>query len=289
MLTRVDRVQLAVPETEPSAKLWREVLSAEPHGEDKVACLGAKRTTYRIGQGYVEFLEPDGTGRVADALARRGGAHLFAGGAAASDMNAILAHLEKVGAEPVFEGGQIFLDPANTGPGTPRSVISADEELPIVGDIDWFYEVTLLVPDEEKASERYAHLFDLDASNFVSIASEQYGYRGILTLFEKDLLGRFEVITPYDETKTMGRYFKKFGEELYMAYAESPHTVMLEERVKERGLGHTVTPPGKPAGRPSDTLFLHPDALGGMMLGISRPTMGWQWSGHPERVENIDD
>ena len=156
-----------------------------------------------------------------------------------------------------------------------------------MGDIDWLYEVTLLVPDEEKASARYAHLFDLDPDNFVKIDSEHYGYRGILTLFHPDLLGRFEVITPYHLDKTMGRYFTKFGEDFYMAYAESPNTVMLEERVKEMGLGHTVTPPGKPDDRPSDTLFLHPDALGGMMLGISRPTMGWQWSGHPERVEEI--
>ena len=61
----------------------------------------------------------------------------------------------------------------------------------------------------------------------------------------------------------------------------------LAGRVREAGLGHTVTPEGKPDDRPSDTLFLHPETLGGMMLGISRPTMGWQWSGHPERVEQI--
>ena len=35
----------------------------------------------------------------------------------------------------------------------------------------------------------------------------------------------------------------------------------------------------------ADTLFLHASTLGGIMLGISRPTQAWQWSGHPERVE----
>jgi hypothetical protein len=35
----------------------------------------------------------------------------------------------------------------------------------------------------------------------------------------------------------------------------------------------------------ANTLFLHPSALGGPMLGLSRPTQAWQWSGHPERVE----
>jgi hypothetical protein len=278
---------MAVRDAGPAAQKWREVLNAELAGEDKVTALGAKRTSYRIGRGWVEFLEPDGAGPVADALKRRGGPHLFAAGAASNDMDAIFAHLEKVGAKPVREGGQIFIDPANTGPGTPRTVISPDEELEPVGDLDWLYEVTLLVPDEEKASQRYAHLFDLNADNFVPIASEQYGYRGILTLFHPDLLGRFEVITPYDTTKTMGRFFQKFGEEFYMAYGESAKVLEIEQRVREMGLGHTVTPEGKPDDRPSDTLFLHPDALGGMMLGISRPTMGWQWSGHPERVEQI--
>lgn len=287
MLTRVDRVQLAVPDVGAAASKWRAVLGAEPADEDRISCLGAKRTSHRIGKGWVEFLEPDGAGAVADALKRRGGAHLFAGGAACDDMEKLLAHLKGTGAKPAMENGQIFLDPKNTGPGTPRAVISADEDLDPVGDLDWFYEVTLLVPDEEKASQRYARLFNLDPDNFVPIESKHYGYRGILTLFHPDLLGRFEVITPYDETKTMGRYFKKYGEDFYMAYGESAKVLEIEERVREMGLGHTVTPEGKAADRPSDTLFLHPPTLGGMMLGISRPTMGWQWSGHPERVEAI--
>jgi hypothetical protein len=278
---------MAVPNAAAAAQKWREVLNAEPGGVDKVACLGAKRTSYRIGRGWVEFLEPDGEGKVAEALKRRGGAHLFAAGAATDDMGALLKHLNGIGAKPTVEGGQIFLDPENTGPGTPRAVISEDEKLDPVGDIDWLYEVTLLVPDEEKASQRYAHLFDLNPDNFVPIASEQYGYRGILTLFHPDLLGRFEVITPYDKSKTMGRFFQKFGEEFYMAYGESAKVLEIEERVREMGLGHTVTPEDKAEDRPADTLFLHPPTLGGMMLGISRPTMGWQWSGHPERVEQI--
>ena len=289
MLTRVDRVQLAVPDANAAATNWKLLLGAEEAGVDSIKCLGAKRTSYRLGQGWIEFLEADGTGAVADALAARGGGHLFAGGAASNDVDGILGHLESLNAKPIFEGGQIFLDPANTGPGTPRTVISADEDLAPVGDLDWLYEVTLLVKDQTQASQRYAELFNLDADHFVNIESTNYGYKGILTLFHPDLLGRFEVIEPYDFDKTMGRFCAKFGEALYMGYGESARVLEIEQRVKEHGLGHTVTPPGKADDRPSDTLFLHPATLGGMMLGISRPTMGWQWSGHPERVENIDD
>ncbi len=287
MLTRVDRVQLAVPDAGTAAANWVALLGAEKAGSDTIKCLGAKRTSYRLGRGWVEFLEADGTGVVADALARRGGGHLFAGGAASDDISGLLAHLKDQGADPILEGGQVFLDPSKTGPGTPRTVISADGDLAPVGDLDWLYEVTLLVADQDEASQRYAELFNLNAEHFVSIESKQYGYKGILTLFHPDLLGRFEVIQPYDLEKTMGRYFSKHGEELYMGYGESAKVLEIEQRVKELGLGHTVTPPDKADDRPSDTLFLHPATMGGMMLGISRPTMGWQWSGHPERVEAI--
>ena len=285
MLSRVDRVQLVVPNAAEAATNWKLLLGAEEADADTIKCLGAKRTSYRLGEGWIEFLEADGTGVVADALAARGGPHLFAGGAASNDMTAMLAHLKDQGAEPLFENGQIFLDPAKTGPGTPRTVISADEKLSSVGDLDWLYEVTLLVKDQTQASNRYAELFDLNADHFVPIESTHYGYKGILTLFHPDLLGRFEVIEPYDVGKTMGRFCAKHGEVLYMGYGESAKVLEIEQRVKEHGLGHTVTPPDKPDDRPSDTLFLHPATLGGMMLGISRPTMGWEWSGHPERVE----
>ena len=36
---------------------------------------------------------------------------------------------------------------------------------------------------------------------------------------------------------------------------------------------------------PVDNLFLHPGALHGVMLGISRSSFAWTWSGCPERVE----
>jgi len=46
-----------------------------------------------------------------------------------------------------------------------------------------------------------------------------------------------------------------------------------------------VPPTGRREGAAADTIFLHPPSLGGTMLGLSRPTLAWQWSGHPERVE----
>lgn len=284
MLNRVDRVQMAVPDRGTAARCWIALLRAEPAGEDRVASLGARRTRMRLGNGFVELLEPDGAGRIADAVAKRG-AHLYAAGAATDDVAALVAHLRTQGVEPVEEGGQAFVDPAAVGDVGFRVVVSADENLDPVGDVDFFYETTLLVPDASTAAGRCASLFGLDPDAFVPIDSEHYGYSGTLTLFDREQLGRFEVVTPNDSSKTMGRFFSRFGEAFYMAFAESSALGAIEDRARELGAGHTPEPPPEGRTGAANTVFLHPSALGGMMLGLSRPTQAWQWSGHPERVE----
>ncbi|MCP3986475.1 MAG: hypothetical protein GY723_19000 [bacterium] len=284
MLKRIDRLQMAVPDRGAVAARWIELLGAEPAGEDRVGCLGALRTRLRLGNGFLELLEPDGAGRIGDAVAKRG-AHLYAAGVATDDVAALAAQLRSQGIEPSEEGGQAFVDPASSGDVSYRVVVSRDEELTPVGDIDYFYETTLLVGDAVAATERCASLFALDADAFVPIDSKHYGYAGTLTLFDPDQLGRFEVITPNDPRKTMGRFFSRFGEAFYMAFAESPALGAIEARARELGVGHTPEPPTEGREGGANTVFLHPDALGGMMLGLSRPTQAWQWSGHPERVK----
>lgn len=284
MLERIDRIQLAVPDRGAAAEAWRALLGAEPDGEDRVACLAARRSRLRLGDGLVEILEPDGAGPVADAVAARGG-HLFAAGASTGDVDALAAHLRRQGIEPALEGGQAFVDPAAAGDLGLRLVVSPEEALDAVGDVDFLYEVTLLVADAEAAAARCAALFALDREAFVPIASKPYGYAGVLTLFDRDRLGRFEVVTPNDPAKTMGRFFARFGESFYMAFAESHSLAAIERRARERGAGATPVPAAEGRRGAPHTLFLHPPALGGTMLGLSRPTQAWQWSGHPERVE----
>jgi len=284
VLARIDRVQLAVPDRRTAARGWRALLGAEPDGEDRVACLAARRSRLRLGDGCVELLEPDGAGPLADAVAGRGG-HLFAAGASTRDVDTAAAHLRRCGVEAPVEGGQAFVDPTTAGEPGLRVVLSPDAGHERVGDVDFFYEATLLVADAAAAARRTAALFALDPDAFVPIASEPYGYAGILTLFDRERLDRFEVITPDDPAKTMGRFFARFGESYYMAFAESHALAEIEARAAEQEAGTTAVPlvaerPGAP-----HTLFLHPPALGGMMLGLSRPTQAWQWSGHPERVE----
>ncbi len=284
MLERIDRVQMVVPDAAAAAEGWTTLLGAEPAAQDKVAGLAARRTSLRLGNGWIELLEPDGAGVVADAVRSRG-PHLFAAGASTRELDALLERIRKHGIDPLVEGGQAFLDAAATGGHGLRVVLSREESLPAVGAVDFFYEVTNLVADASKASAECQELFGLDASAFVPIDSDHYGYDGALTLFHPDALHRFEVITPHAPKNTMGRFFAKQGESLYMAFAESRELGAIEARARECRAGHTPESRAEQRkGADPHTLFLHPSALGGMMLGLSGPTVAWRWSGHPERV-----
>ena len=287
MLLEIDRIQLAVPETATAVEKWQSLLGATVADEDRVSCLGAKRTRLRLGTGVVEILEADGTGIIGDAVAARG-AHLFAAGASCRDVGELHNTLESRFGEIRAEGNQLFINGSDIGIDGLRMVVSQQEDRAIVGDIDFFYEATLLAENADSESEKFCKAFGLDDQHFVPINSPHFGYSGTLTLFRKDLLHRFEIITPSDAGNTMGRFFNKFGPGLYMAYAETPHLREIEQRVKNRGEAITVDrPEGRDENMTPDGMWLHPLSLGGMMLGLSRPTKAWQWSGHPERVEAI--
>ncbi len=285
MLDRIDRVQMAVPDRKAAAACWIAILGAEPDREDRVTTLAARRTRLRIGQGFVEILEPDGEGAIAEAV-RANGAHLFAAGASSPDLDALLARIRSRGGSAVVEDGQAYLGADAGLPGL-RVVLAPSERRPPVGAVDLLYEVTYLVADAPEVVARCADVFGLDASHFVPIESPHYGYRGTLTLFDPGRLDRFEIVHPGVATKTMGRFFAKRGASLYMAFAESGSLAAIEDRARSRGAGCTAFPPANQRdAHGMQTLFLHPPALGGMMLGISRRNWAWTWSGSPERAQS---
>jgi len=73
-----------------------------------------------------------------------------------------------------------------------------------------------------------------------------------------------------------------------MAFAETPEMQRVETAVLANEAGLTVgRPEGRGAEQIPDEMWVHPPALGGMMLGISRPSMAWNWSGHPDRVVEV--
>src|SRR5208282_3047092 len=219
MLKRVDRVQIAVADANAAEKVVAEVFGGEVVRRDKAAPLAAKRTTMQAGASIVELLEPDGAGAVNDFLSKWGGG-LFGAGFSVDDPGAAAHHLAKCGVGFEHCAGQLYLDDAATF--GMRTVISQHRERAPVGAIKWTYEVTNVVGDWQAASARYARIFGLDAAKFNPIESKDFGYTGVLTLFDPPArLDRVEISQITDANLAMGRFHKRRGDSLYMFFVET--------------------------------------------------------------------
>jgi hypothetical protein len=274
----IDRIQLSVVDRPGVAARWQELLDASVVREDAVKALGCRRTVLAVGTSEVELLEADGAGPVHEA-----GPGLFAAGFASRDPDALASRLADHGVELARENGQVFVTPEALGGSGLRLVISPVADRERQGLLSRLYEVTNLVTDPKSWSARFARLFDLDESAFVPIQSDNFGYEGTLTLFRAGVLDRVEIIHPYDRAKTMGRFHERHGECLYMCYSETDRA----DDIRDRARAHAPDDWTGPAEGSVDNLFLHPRALGGVMLGVSRTTHAWTWSGAPERVEPV--
>ena len=70
-----------------------------------------------------------------------------------------------------------------------------------------------------------------------------------------------------------------------MEFAETANILSIEQKVFEQGWGMTIDRPDEYfEGFAADRIWLHPSTLGGVMLGLSRPSMAWRWSGSPKKV-----
>lgn len=285
MLTEVDRLLVATPDSEAAGGAWRRFLGAEEVLRERAPGLAAIRRVLRVGRSDIEFLEPDGAGPIADALSRRGRGHVWAAGAASPDPGAVAKTAGAAGAAVEADGGRHIVTLEIEGAPI-RFVISPEQERTPAGRLDFLYEATVLAADQAGAVARIRDVFGLDETVFTTITSEMFGYTGVLTLFRAGQLHRFEVITPIDREKTMGRYHAREGACFYMGFAEASDLKGLEEQLPESGA--TIDrPEGRRRDQTPDQIWIHPPTLGGVMLGVSRPTMAWMWSGHPERVTPI--
>jgi len=280
MLTRIDRVLMTAHDAAAVASRWVELLDAQKLREDSVTVLGAKRIVLGIGDAELEILEPTGAGPVARHVAAGGGA--FAAGVATRNIHRMRRRFAEAGIVPTQFGQQFFVDGGRIGVPGLNVVVSPHVERPRYGLLTNLYEVTHLTGDPSTAAAAIARIFDLKSRNFVPIHSAAFGYDGVLTLFDPDALHRIETINPFDRTKTMGRYFDRYGPRLYMCYGETDRLPELRDRVKKLA-------PSDWTGSDSDHngLFVHPRALGGVMLGVSRDTYAWTWSGRPDRVKSL--
>src|SRR5271167_1884750 len=280
MLKRVDRIQIAVADSNAAERVVAEVFGAELIGRDKAAPLGARRTTMQAGASFVEILEPDGAGAVDDFVSKWGSG-LFGAGFSVDDPDAAAHHLAKCGVRFEQAAGQLYLDSAATF--GMRTVISQHRDRTPVGAIKWAYEVTNVVSDWQAASARYARIFGLDAAKFSPIESKDFGYTGVLTLFDPPArLDRVEISQIADANLAMGRFHQRRGDSLYMFFVETDDVGALENRLQACGsrfAAHTRDDAGLAE------LFIHPSAFLGVLVGVSRTEHAWTWSGDPDRAK----
>jgi hypothetical protein len=281
MLERVDRIQLAVTDAAETARAFQEILGAEPAREDDSDYLGARRTVLALGASEVELCAPRGAGIARMHLDRWGPGLLTAGFSVAS-VAALRAHLIAEGVEFTKDGEQTYLEPTETA--GMRVVVSPETGSRRLGLVSHLYEVTnTLVSPWPDAAERYTRLFGLDPGRFSPITSERFGYTGTLTLFDPPgRLDRIEICQVTRPDTAMGRWAARRGDSLYMCYAETEDVGAIVRRLTRRGA--RFTPRGGDPSAERDGLWIHPSALGGLLLGISRTTVAWEWSGRPERV-----
>jgi len=274
MLQRVDRMQLAVRDREEAARTFAAVLGAHKGGDGYLRIYNAHRTVVQAGQSEFELLQPAGDGAVAQHL-ERWGEGIFAAGFSTADVPALAARLQAEGVAFVEEGGQLFIGPGQTR--GMRTVISADRPPGGAALITHLYEVTNIVSDHEDAARFYARIFGLDASRFCPIKSERWGYVGTLTLFNPPAqLDRIELTQTTEPSLAMGRFYARRGESIYMCFAEAEDIRPIAEGLKARGARYTADQDF------AGSMFIHPTALCGMLMGISRTNEAWKWSGRPE-------
>ena len=278
MLDCVDRIIIAVQDASATAGRWQQLLDGEIVRENEVTAFNSVRIVVQLGDSELEIHQPLGDGLIADHL--RDGSGPFAVGFATPDLVALRSHLDSLEIGGLaLDDDQLYLDAAALGIPGLRAVISPLQQLPATGLIDSLYECTHLTAAAARDTQRFALVFGLDQQQFVPINSEHYGYDGTLTLFDNTRLHRVETIHPYDETKTMGRYFSRFGTSLYMCYAQAADLAPIHARLQQYAPDDWTGSADDP-----DGLFIHPRATGSVMMGISRTTHAWSWSGFPERV-----
>jgi hypothetical protein len=273
-------VVLATADPDAVAAGWRSTLDAEPLSEAAEPALAARRLVLAVADGFVDILSSEDDGPVAQAVGRLG-SHFFAASVLASP-EAFGAIAGRAGGRALtLADGSLFLDGHVLGVPNMRLLLRSGE-VPArrTGIVDAWYENTMLVDDPDASVGKLIALLDLDRSLFVPMNDKRWGYTGYLTMFTPRELPRFEVVNPHDPDLPMGRFFGKRGPSLYMAFAECRRLGEVSQRLEAAGVRHVVDTDEKGP----HTVFVPPAAIGGVMLGLSRPNYAWKWSGAPERM-----
>ena len=271
MLNYIDRIQIVTAEAGATARMWEQILEARIDREDRVPALGARRTVLRAGSGEVEFLQPDGKGAIADFMTESGRGGLYAVGFAASEIPALRDGLRSRGVQVREDRDQLFVDTSVVPGGGLRLVISPPAPRTRAGVMTRFHEVSFLTADPASTAQSLAGTFGLDAAHFAPTESPAFGFAGVHVYLTAGQHDDIETIKAVDADKAMGRFFARRGPSLYMAFGESDDM----ERVRTLAIKHAPDDWTGPREGPAQgaAIFVHPRALGGVMLGIRASTV----------------
>jgi len=276
MLEQLEGVVLAVRDAEAATKTFEDIFGAKFVDSSDSDVWNARIAILACGTDLIRLAEPRGPGAVQEYL-DRWDEGLFAAVFASKDPEEIAQRLDSRSISNVTEQGLTYVDPSRTF--GLRTLVSEFKERERVGVISFLYEVTHLVNDWKAASEFWTDAFGLEGMRFSPIKSDHYGYEGVLTLFNPPrLLDRIEVVYPHDTEKAMGKFFVKRGEGPYMFYTECHDTPELARRLEAAGARYA----GNPSKDPKTSIFIHPSATHGVLIGVSPKDQAWVWSGRPE-------
>ncbi|MGB3288287.1 MAG: VOC family protein [Burkholderiaceae bacterium] len=285
MFKRTDRILVAVHDLDQAAGNFHSILGAVAVDERDSPLLGARVRILQLGDSQVELCRPLGEGPVLKHLDKFGEG-LYCGGVSVTDMDECRRTLAKNGIRYAQEANRLYPEASDMhGLALAISEECAQPVQAYSGPVDYLYEITQVLETRwQTVAAHYSGKLGLDEKNFVGITFPRFGYEGVLMKFSDERLDRIELSEAHDPAFPMGRFTNKRGDALYMCYVETNDLAEIIARLETHGqqwTRRTNTPIEQ------DGLWIHPKALNGVLMGVSRRTLAWGWSGKPEQVQAL--
>lgn len=287
MLHSVDRILVAVHSLDEAQQNYTNILAATVVEDFESPWLNARVRRMALGSTEVELCQPLGAGPVQHHLEQRGEGLLF-GGVASPSLPALQERLNARGVRYAAADGRLYLEAGDLY-GLPLAVSACPPAARQrgKGPVEFLYEITMVLRSPwQDVAEHYADRLGLVRERNVGITFERFGYEGTLMMFAPDRLDRIELSEAHDPAFPMGRFSAKRGDALYMCYVQTDDLADVIARLEKHGqrwTRRTQTPVER------DGLWIHPGALNGVLMGVSRHSLAWQWSGRPDRVQALEE
>lgn len=281
MLNGIDRIVVAVNDLEQAVANYEYLLDAKLVRCWKSPYLAAEVAEMKIGGSAVELCVAEGEGWISNKLQSREG--LAAGGICVSNLQGYAKYLQDAGVQFSQAEGRIYIPGAQLH-GLPLVITEGEKTIDRSPDalVTHLYELTVVLDTSwDTVAQNYSKKLGIDRQYEVPITFERFGYTGTLMKFSADQLDRIELSEAHDENFAMGRFSKRHGDGLYMCYVETNNLAEIIRRLEARN--------GKWTRRTTETverdgLWVHPSMLHGVLLGISRDTLAWGWSGDASKI-----